>query len=861
MASFFTWYFFITLLGWLTFPLARQLFPALADRGYTLSRAAGLLLWGFLFWWMASLGIVRNDLGGLLLALSIVAGLSLWMYTKGQPDILDFLKQNWRVVLTTEILFLLAFGFLALVRSANPEILGTEKPMELAFINAILRSPTFPPRDPWLSGWAISYYYFGYVLTAMLARITDVPGTAAFNLMIALVYGLGAVGAYGILYNLLAVVDRGRQGVDGAAARHLPSVSLPLLAPLFLLVISNVEGFLEILHRRGLFWQPAADGTFTSAFWTWLDMKELSEAPTSAAGPLWERLGFWWQEAQWDGLGQWFNEQIVPERFWWWWRGSRVIQDYNLQNGFQEVIDEFPAFSFVLGDLHPHVLAIPFGLLVVAAALNLYLGGWRGSIPVPFLGTRLRISPLGFAVAALALGGLAFLNVWDILAAASLIIFSYLLLCVREDGWKWERIEDMLLLGLPLVLASLLLYLPFYLGFSSQAGGLLPNLVNPTRGAHLWVMFGTLLLPLLAYLFHLSFTSPRANWRVALILTLILPLGLWGLSWLLGLAVTVVDPGVAQSYLATQGVEDTGALFTAGTLRRLESIGSLLTLMAVLFPTLAFFFGRPSASGEQPLLEGEAGAGSEPAQPAPFVVLLILLGLLLVLGPEFLFLQDQFGSRMNTIFKFYYQAWMLWSLSAAFGLAVMWRAGRWVARAGFRLFFALLLVVGLSYPLMAYYTKTNGFTSSFGLTLDDFDRVRRENPDEAAAIQFLLGAEDGVVAEASLVTASYSGYSRISTYSGLPTVLGWPMHEGQWRGTSEPQGNRQGDLTTLYTTHDWNTARQIIEMYHIRYIVIGGLERATYPVNEQKFYENLTIVFQNPGVTIYAAPQPAAESR
>ena len=59
---------------------------------------------------------------------------------------------------------------------------GTEKPMELAFINAIMRSPTFPPSDPWLSGYAISYYYFGYVLVALLAKLTALPGAVAFNL-------------------------------------------------------------------------------------------------------------------------------------------------------------------------------------------------------------------------------------------------------------------------------------------------------------------------------------------------------------------------------------------------------------------------------------------------------------------------------------------------------------------------------------------------------------------------------------------------------------------------------------------------------------------------------------------------------
>ena len=77
--------------------------------------------------------------------------------------------------------------------------------MEIAFINAIIHSPNFPPHDPWLSGYAISYYYFGYVMTAMLAEITSTVGSVAFNLMISLVFALSAIGAYGLLYNLLQV--------------------------------------------------------------------------------------------------------------------------------------------------------------------------------------------------------------------------------------------------------------------------------------------------------------------------------------------------------------------------------------------------------------------------------------------------------------------------------------------------------------------------------------------------------------------------------------------------------------------------------------------------------------------------------
>ena len=204
MTAFISWYFIIILLGWLTFPLAYVLFPALADRGYTLSRAAGLLIWGYIFWLLASLNIAQNDAGGILLALAFIVGLSIWIIVNRKSEIVNFLKSNLSLILTTEILFLVAFGFLAFVRSANPELNGTERPMELAFINGILRSPVFPPQDPWLSGYAISYYYFGYVMTAMLARISGVPGSLAHNLMTSLVFALGAIGSYGILYNLLS---------------------------------------------------------------------------------------------------------------------------------------------------------------------------------------------------------------------------------------------------------------------------------------------------------------------------------------------------------------------------------------------------------------------------------------------------------------------------------------------------------------------------------------------------------------------------------------------------------------------------------------------------------------------------------
>jgi len=836
MTAFITWYFILTLLGWLTFPLAHYLFPALTDKGYTLSRTAGLLIWAYIFWLLASLGIAQNDTGGILLALMLLIALSAWISVNRKSEVVNFLQSNKTLILTTEILFLVAFAFLAFVRSANPELDGTERPMELMFINGILRSPVFPPQDSWLSGYAISYYYFGYVMTAMLARISGIPGSMAHNLMTSLIFALGAIGSYGILYNLLSITNRGSKTEDPDtkndntdALRPPSSVpGLSLFAPLFLLLVSNFGALLEIMHQGGMFWaKDPATGAYSSRFWTWLDMKELSQVP---AIPL-----HW----------------LPLDRYLWWWRSSRILQDYDMHFNPLEVIDEFPFFSFLLGDLHPHVLAIPFSLLAIAVALNLFLGGWRGTINL--FGARLHINFAGFLFSALVIGGLAFLNTWDILIAATLVVAAYVCWRANENGWNWQRLEDLFLLGLPLGILSVLLYFPFYLGFSSQAGGILPNFMYPTRGMHLWVMWGTLLIPIFAYLIYLWREGKiPSNWKLGFSLGLGFVLFLWVFSWTLGWAGTFVEKESVARILNEQGM-NASQFFSATLLRRLSYIGSLITLLAVLIPSLAFLFAQEHRSEITKSETFNLQPSTFDFQLAnQFLLLLLTLGTILVLVPDFVYLRDQFFYRINTVFKFYYQAWILWSLAAAFSTAYLLQSLRGAKSIIFRVVISLVIFSGLLYPVLGLLTKTNNFKPAYGFTLDDFDRILRENPEEAAAITFLQTAPHGVIAEA--VGDGYSAYGRISMYTGLQTVLGWKGHEAQWRGGSQPQGTRDEDVTKLYTTARWEEAQLIIKQYNIRYIFIGNLERASMLVNEEKFQSNLKPVFQQGGTIIYEVP-------
>jgi len=252
---------------------------------------------------------------------------------------------------------------------------------------------------------------------------------------------------------------------------------------------------------------------------------------------------------------------------------------------------------------------------------------------------------------------------------------------------------------------------------------------------------------------------------------------------------------------------------------------------------------------------------SEYPSATGFVLLLVLLGAGLAIVPEFIYLRDNFGYRMNTIFKFYFQVWMLWGIAAAYASVILWKniLSRW--RWGFRLVWVLVIGSALIYPVFGIWDKTGGFSPQRTLadgrrvadwSLDGALFLQRGSPDEMAAIEWLRDAPLGVVAEA--VGYAYSNYARVATFSGQPTVLGWANHEGQWRGGSKEMGSRDVDIETLYRTNSWVDAKQIIQRYQIRYIFIGTLENSTYRISEQKFQSNLKLVFDRNGVKIYEVP-------
>jgi len=789
------WWLIVEILGLAALPLTLWLFRHLPDRGYAFAKPLGILLTSYALWILVTFGFLRNTTSAIAFVVLLVAAGTWHLFGKGVREALRQIPRS--PIVAAEALFALAFGLWALFRAYNPEIAATEKPMEFAFLNAILRSESFPPHDPWLSGFAISYYYFGYLMMAMLTKLSGLPANITFNLANALLFALTITGAFSLVYNLI----EGAKGDEGTKGTPSSSLLYGFLGSLFVAVIGNLEGLLELLHAKGI---------GSVAFWQWVDIKDLLGGPPFMS----------------EG--------------WWWWRASRVIHDVILGQTV-EVIDEFPFFSFMLGDMHPHVLALPFVLLALALALNILLSKRqeaRGKFPV---------SSFQLIVYALCLGALGFLNSWDLPTYALIVVMA----CAVQSRRHGGGFRDVARFAIALAALAILLYLPFYIGLQSQAGGLRPVLLVKTKLHQYLVMFGLFIYVVVSLmadgLWHWQRKLSPKDMKASINVRIAIPrqqtervfVGRRRLPQHRWLTIAFVPLGlVLLLSLAFKW-------WTAGFLALL--IGTTISL---LFQKLGDALSRPS-NGIPLRRESASGEGSEDS--TIFVLFLILVALLLTLSVEFVYVKDVFNSRMNTVFKLYYQAWALLAISSAFGVYYIvdgWR--RTTGRYAWLALFAALFAASLVYPAAATYTKANRFAVS--PTLDGTAYMERHYPDDYAAIQWLKANVEGAPVVLEAPGGSFTEYGRVSSQTGLPTLLGWGGHELQWRGSYEEPGRREPDIEAIYKGLDEKRVLKLLDEYDVSYVYVGRLEREKYQLSQAqvgKFAKFMDVVYDQGGVRIY----------
>ena len=619
------WWLMTVVVGFAALPMCLTLFRRLPDRGYTLAKPFALLLVGYVIWISVHLGAPKSwRMIAFVLVLFFAA--SAYMAWRSRAELLAFVRERWWLIGATEAVFFLAFVTAAYLRSFVPDLGGTEKPMDFMFLNALFHAESFPPADLWLAGENVSYYYFGYLLVAIMTKLTGLAPSIGFNLGLAMIVGLAVTATFGLIYNLAASrEERAIASGPGTPAAGFSKrilwrpMAFGLVGALLLTVMGNLEGLLEAF---------ATHGFGSNGFWNWIGINDLFKSEST----------------------RWF-----PDQFWFWWRATRVIEVVPGTFG----IHEFPFFSFLLGDLHPHVMSIPFVLLAVGAAFALL----RSDGPLDVVVWLER--PFTLVAFGLILGGLAFLNTWDMPTMAFVIALVTLIRNrLHAQRWAWSLVLDSASFLVPLFIVAFLAYTPFVFGgFSSQASGFSAAASDGTRLLHtflLWGVFAVIVLPYAVWRLAKSaqpITRQAVLWSTTPFLAVVV---LW-LSWdalhLVSSIGGIIPDAFGLNEIATNSDGETVQVWTrignrGWTWLSTLAMGGALSLLSL---ALVREINAAWRSSEERLSHIMALALSATAA-------------LLILGSELIFIQDQFNSRMNTVFKLYYQAWLFLSVAGAFVL-------------------------------------------------------------------------------------------------------------------------------------------------------------------------------------------------
>ncbi|MFH1140650.1 MAG: DUF2298 domain-containing protein, partial [Chloroflexota bacterium] len=597
-------------------PLGLMVFRGLSDRGYILTKTLAVLLLAYIPWLMAALKLMDFGRLSIYLALLALALASAVVAALRRRDIVAFVRGHWRILALEEALFLVAFLAFVAVRWANPDLWhpyrGGEKPMDFAYLNAVVRSTTVPPYDPWFAGGYLNYYYFGQFIVATLIKATGILPEVAFNLAVPLLFALTAGGAFSVVYNLASAMRR-RSG-----------------------------------NRLGPGWGPAAAGV--AAVFLVAVLGNLGDAVQLV-------------RTAWSNVASSPPPEGDPFHVWFW-ATSRMMPG-------QSSITEFSAWTFLFADLHAHLIAIPVALLAVGLSLNLVLTAEE---------RWFRWSALAAPLAALALavGALAAINTWDYPTYLSLALGAVLLAAYAVRRTVDARLLAPAALGMALVAGlSYIAFLPYhqrYVGFNLgvHAGD------EQTSLPSYLAVHGLFLFLVVSYLVYEAAGHLRtAFWRRRS--SDVTSMGLVSqargtLSDSPLLPVALAAAGALVAYMVAAGYATVALLFVA-------------TLGAVLL-------------GVRHLIQEGAQA------PYHLFLLALVVGAFgLGIAVDLVTLNNDID-RMNTVFKLYLQAWVLYGVASATILWYLVASGRNSIRKllwakSLWLLLLLVLVAGVSvFPVM-----------------------------------------------------------------------------------------------------------------------------------------------------------------
>ena len=689
--TFWTWYLLALVLGAAAMPLTGRLFRRFQDRGWMFSKVTAIAVSGFLTWFLVAVKIIKFTTMTCIVVTLVCAAASLILYCREQKAGFECIPfAHLDLVYAEELLFFAAFLLWTYFAGFHPAAYGTEKFMDYGFMEAMMRSKTLPTTDLWYSQGKINYYYGGQYFAVFLTKLSGAKVELTYNLMRTFVAGL----AFAMSFSLVHQMVTDRLGKTGSRwKKTLPSVT-GILAGISVSIAGNMH---YVVYGQIIPFIRKLKGEEVSSYWF----------PDAT-----RYIGF-----------------------------NPDVED--------KTIHEFPCYSFVLGDLHAHVVDIMFVLLLLGL-----LYAWMKKVRTTELSgesmsrrkfwKKQLLMPQLLATGAL-LGMFHWTNYWD-------FVIYFVVTCGAA----------------------------LFMNIIGQKGKIRWALgVTAAQAAEILILATVIILP-----FTLQFDTSNMVQGIALAQHHSLPhqlLVLWGLPGILTILFVV-----SLLIEKLRGAEQ-------------KSLYHLLTSIRL---------------------------------PDLFAVLMGLCAIGLVLIPELVYVRDIYengNARANTMFKLTYQAYIMFGMTmiyAIFRLLVIGKNKILKVLAFIGLFFFVWICGYFGNSVHSWFGEVWKPSQYKGLNATTF--LETDFPEDVNGIRWLKEniSDAPVVLEAN--GDSYSEYERVSAMTGLPTIMGWYVHEWLWRGNLSDLNAKIEEIQEIYTSTDETRVKELLEEYNVSYIFVGSCERNKY---------------------------------
>ena len=714
--TFWTWWLLAAVMGFAAMPVTGRLFWRFEDKGWIFSKVLAVAAAGFITWFLVSIKLVPFT-GITCAAVTVICAVLCFLLLKkeSKEKIECFPVEKISLVYWEELIFFLAFLLLNCVTGFNPDAYDTEKFIDYGFMEAMMRSTVLPARDLWYSEGHINYYYGGQYFAVFLTKLSHTKVELTYNLMRTFVAGLAFAMPFSLVYQM--TVDRMKGQPKGEKIKK----RLPFIAGFTAGTAVSIAGNMHyVIYAQIIPWIQKLTGQEVSSYWFPDATRYIGYNPD------------------------------VPDK----------------------TIHEFPCYSFVLGDLHAHVVNVMFVLFLVGL-----LYAWMRSVRMreavimkpgrkQFWKKQLLIPHI--LLAAVMIGMFRFTNFWDFIiyfvVTGGVVLFTNI---VQFDGKVKRILAVTAVQAVEIIVISYVVSLPFTLQFDSMFKG-----VGIAQN-------------------HSMIHQLLILWGLPVVLTVLLIICI---IW---------------------------EKLRGGANRSLYKL-----MKAISVPDL-------------------------------FAIVMGLCAIGLIVIPELVYVRDIYengNARANTMFKLTYQAYMLFGMTMGYGIFRMLVAAR-------KKVFKVVSVIGLvllcwtfgyfGNSVYAWFGKVWEPSEYKGLNATSF--LSNDFTEDVAGIKWLKKNVKGspVVLEAN--GDSYSGYERVSAMTGLPTVLGWYVHEWLWRDDTADLNEKSADIESIYISLDVEYVKELLEEYDVSYIFVGSKEREKYgdALNEEVLNSLGEVVFQDEVYSTY----------